>query len=206
MCWCCPWEASRMTRKQICKFCNFGVAHLHTHSMCICQGYLHGSTGPGRWRFMIWSHPHTRKGVKCCCTVLGKWGLLAGGTHQIWTGATSLHEVLPAGKRRETWEVWVLSLELSLNAATLSLFTARVFDAFPLQVTTLHNTVRHKLQKKSIQVWFIWLWFASDFSFSFGSTPGQQILVCNAHHTVRQWEKRVRGEKVKVETKPAVPF
>lgn len=124
MCWCCPWEASRMTRKQICKFCNFSVAHLHTRYMCICQGYLHGSMGPGRWRCTLWSHPHTRKGVKCCCTVLGKWGLLARGTRQIWTRATSLHEVLPAGKRRETWEVWTLSLELNLNAVTLSLFTA----------------------------------------------------------------------------------
>lgn len=29
------WEASRMTRKQICKFFSFGVAHFHTSCTCV---------------------------------------------------------------------------------------------------------------------------------------------------------------------------
>lgn len=46
-------------------------------------------------------------------------------------------------------EPWTLSGALR---AALSLSTPWVFDAFPLQVITVHNTVRHKLQQKSIQV------------------------------------------------------
>lgn len=76
----CSWEASRRTRKQICKFYNFGVEHLHT-----TVGTSRWATGPERGRCVIWSHPHTGKGVNCCSAVLGKWEFLAGITHQVGT-------------------------------------------------------------------------------------------------------------------------
>lgn len=86
------WEASRMIRTQICKFCSFGVACFHTSCMSMWQG-----------------HPcdtHQRSSVLLCCP--GEAGLLPGAAHQVWTRATTLPEVLPA-RRRETWEVWALS-------------------------------------------------------------------------------------------------
>lgn len=158
---------------------------------------------PDRWWRMIWSCSCTGKGFKCCSAVLGKWGLLTGATHESWMRATTLCEVLPA--RREAWEVWTLSEGLSLSAGTLSLFTTWVFDTFHLQVIAVHNTVRHKLQQKSIWVWFI---KGSDLPLSSASPLAAvqvQILVCNARHTVREREKWMKGEKLKVENKPAVP-
>lgn len=32
-----------------------------------------------------------------------------------------------------------------------------------------------------------------------------QELVSNAHHTVMEWEKKMKGEKLEVENKPDVP-
>lgn len=43
------WEASRMTRKQICRFCSFGVAHLHTRCRCVWQGHPRGPRRCAMW-------------------------------------------------------------------------------------------------------------------------------------------------------------
>lgn len=79
------------------------------------------------------SHSHTKKGVKCCSAVLGKQGLLAEPSHQICTSATTVCEVLPA-RRRDTWEVWILSGGLSFNGGTLSLFTMWLLMSFPFKL------------------------------------------------------------------------
>lgn len=94
------WEASRMTRKQICRFCSFGVARLHTSCRCMWQGHPHGSHKG------VWCDTHPRSSVLLCCP--GQAGLLPGASHHTWRRATTLSEVLPA-RRRETWEVWALS-------------------------------------------------------------------------------------------------